>query len=79
MSSLAAARSGLACLDTLADFIGENNPEGLSGRQWKDKYYQVGRRGSGGSEGRRGSAGSEGSRAVRAVTVSRTSTTYVEY
>jgi hypothetical protein len=70
MGSLAAARSGLACLDTLADFIGENNPEGLSGRQWKDKYYQVGRPGSGGSGGRRGSAGSEGSR---------TSTTYAEY
>lgn len=32
--------SGLACLDTLADFIEENNPEGLTGREWKDKYYQ---------------------------------------
>jgi CubicO group peptidase (beta-lactamase class C family) len=32
--------SGLACLDTLADFIAENNPEGLTGRAWKDKYYQ---------------------------------------
>jgi hypothetical protein len=28
MGSLAAGRSGLACLDTLADFIAENNPEG---------------------------------------------------
>lgn len=32
--------SGLACLDALADFIHENNPEGLTGREWKDKYYQ---------------------------------------
>jgi hypothetical protein len=31
--------SGRACLDTIADFIGENNPEGLTQEAWKDKYW----------------------------------------
>ena len=30
---------GIACLDTLADFVDQNNPEGLSGAAWKDKYF----------------------------------------
>ena len=32
--------SGQACLDTLADFIHDNNPEGLTGREWKEKYFE---------------------------------------
>jgi hypothetical protein len=32
--------SGLACLDALKDFIGQNNPEGLSSLEWKDKYFE---------------------------------------
>jgi CubicO group peptidase (beta-lactamase class C family) len=30
---------GDLCLDTLADFVEQNNPEGLSGSEWKEKYY----------------------------------------
>lgn len=26
-------------MDALADFIDENNPEGLSGAEWKDTYF----------------------------------------
>ena len=46
-SSTAAADWGLAvprydalgsvCLDTLQDFIAENNPDGMSPREWKDR------------------------------------------
>ena len=30
---------GTSCLDALHDFIGENNPDGLSTEAWKDKYW----------------------------------------
>ena len=30
---------GDVCLDTLSDFIDQNNPEGISGAEWKEKYY----------------------------------------
>ena len=30
---------GTACLDTLNDYIGAKNPEGLSTEQFKDKYF----------------------------------------
>jgi CubicO group peptidase (beta-lactamase class C family) len=30
---------GDVCLDTIADFIDQNNPEGLSGSAWKEKYF----------------------------------------
>eukprot|EP01047_Picozoa_sp_COSAG01_P093062 COSAG01_NODE_24282_length_784_cov_1.065693_1_plen_97_part_00 len=26
-------------MDTIADFIEQNNPEGLTGSEWKEKYY----------------------------------------
>jgi hypothetical protein len=31
---------GTSCLDTIQDFISSNNPDGLTTRQWKDKYWQ---------------------------------------
>ena len=31
---------GTACLDTIVDFIRENNPDGLTATQWKDLYWQ---------------------------------------
>eukprot|EP01048_Picozoa_sp_COSAG05_P015902 COSAG05_NODE_1974_length_3765_cov_19.906983_4_plen_295_part_00 len=31
--------NGDVCLDTLADFVDQNNLEGLSGAEWKNKYY----------------------------------------
>jgi len=33
---------GLLCLDTVSAFIEENNPEGLTTEQWKDKYWHEG-------------------------------------
>eukprot|EP00729_Bicosta_minor_P006994 gene6994-11262_t len=30
---------GTNCLDTLQEFITQNNPEGLSATEWKDKYW----------------------------------------
>lgn len=30
---------GTACLDTLTDFIGDNNPDGLSADAWKNRYW----------------------------------------
>jgi len=31
---------GNFCLDAISDFIGENNPDGLSAVEWKDRYWQ---------------------------------------
>merc|ERR1719502_1563154 len=31
---------GTACLDTIQDFISTNNPDGLSTRAWKDRFWQ---------------------------------------
>jgi CubicO group peptidase (beta-lactamase class C family) len=31
---------GTACLDTLTDFIGNANPDGLSANAWKNRYWQ---------------------------------------
>lgn len=31
---------GTSCLDSLSDFIEDNNPDGLSANDWKDKYWQ---------------------------------------
>jgi CubicO group peptidase (beta-lactamase class C family) len=31
---------GTQCLDTINDYIGSNNPEGLTTPAWKDKYWQ---------------------------------------
>ena len=46
--------SGTACLDTVADFLAENNPQGLAPGEWA-----AGARGGGAAEGERagGSAG----------------------
>lgn len=30
---------GTQCLDAIHDFIGENNPDGLSSEAWKQKYW----------------------------------------
>ena len=32
--------SGTACLDTVADFFAENNPQGLSADEWKDRFFR---------------------------------------
>ena len=32
--------SGLECLDTLQDFISQNNHDGLSAVEWKNRYWQ---------------------------------------
>jgi hypothetical protein len=31
---------GTQCLDTISDFIDENNPDGLNAEEWKDPYWQ---------------------------------------
>jgi hypothetical protein len=31
---------GTQCLDTISDFIDENNPDGLNAEEWKDRYWQ---------------------------------------
>ena len=31
--------SGTACLDTVAGFFAENNPQGLDPNEWKDRFF----------------------------------------
>eukprot|EP01048_Picozoa_sp_COSAG05_P006228 COSAG05_NODE_395_length_10351_cov_9.372318_4_plen_125_part_00 len=32
--------SGRACLDALADFIDQNNPDGVPAEEWKEEYFK---------------------------------------
>jgi CubicO group peptidase (beta-lactamase class C family) len=32
--------SGTACLDTVADFFAQNNPQGLDPNEWKDRFFR---------------------------------------